>query len=669
MVKNLINSKYMHICGVFSFVLYALSFFIGHEEEAADHLLILVKIGLIAASSLLYLFSCTKNSDEKIKVQYSFLSLAILVFHILLILSTGKTVFYIRDYPAITCCVMWYICSLISVIRFRNYISSYLSGLIKDRDTVILAIASVIISAVVILLSAEPNGIMFTWDSNTLYGFIYEKDYEALYDAKQLLFDNHISIVYMYLLVLLKLLIGNIRTAFFLLNMLCIIAASFGMTFLIKTLVPGKKNTDYIIGNLIFMLSPWVLGMSTYHIYDYYIWCLFPLLIFFYARDCRIGFFVIGAMISFSRSPGLIIFGSICAVSLIREILVKRSILPVFKHIRYYLYASVALVFFVYFLFGIDKSMQMNDTVIGIDKRHILHLVKLYTTTNFLWIYLIIAIIGLISILAKKNNLLPSKSRAVITVLVISDIVLFVFYCVFITYRLPRYMDSHIAVLYICAIVFLLCIGIPTVSYTIAAVLTVINMISSFRTVDPISKALFRTINVGDHLIVDFEMTETPTFRDSMVCNREYYSYEVLLNKALTYVINDKDKNDGIIFSLGTNNRTWGLSGGRYSYIFEEGKHDFEMFYDLSVNGLANGYDYSYYHDENIIPFEINYLFPNETVEEATSSKNGMNTFYYIYMPTINASKEEEISGKFDIIDEQSFNFRGWQMNCIKFKR
>ncbi len=253
--------------------------------------------------------------------------------------------------------------------------------------------------------------------------------------------------------------------------------------------------------------------------------------------------------------------------------------------------------------------------------------------------------------------------------LIVSDLILFVFYCLFITYRLPRYTDSHIAVLYIFSAILVAGIDKTAVSYAITAFLTVINIISSFRTADPVSKALFHTINVGDHFIVDYEMTETPTFRDSMVCNREYYSYEVLLDKALTYVMNDKKDKDEIMFSLGTNNRTWGLSGGRYSYIFDEGKHYFEEFYDTEIKGLANGYDYSYNSMENMIPFDMHYIFPNETVEEAASSEDCSGTFYYIYMPTINASKEKEISEKFDIIDEQSFDFRGWQMYCIKFRR
>ncbi len=368
MVKKLLKSKYIHLCGAFSFVLYALSFLIGHEEESSNHILILVKIALVTASAVLYMISCSNAANEKIKILFSFLSIAVLIWHIMLILSTGKTVLYIRDYPSIISCIMWLVCSAVPVILFRNSLKTYFLSITKSKDTVVLAAIAALSAATVIILSAEPSGIMFTWDSDTLYRFIYARDYDALYDAKQLLFDNHISIVYMYLLILFKLLFGNIRIAFFVLNMLCIITASFGMTFLIRKLIPGRKNIAYILADIIFMLSPWVCGMSTYHIYDYYIWCLFPLMICFYAQNNQIGFFVFGAMISFSRSPGLIIFGSLCAVTVVKDVIAKRSLIPVLKNTKYYYYISVALVFFVYFLFGIDESMKFNDTVLDLKR-------------------------------------------------------------------------------------------------------------------------------------------------------------------------------------------------------------------------------------------------------------------------------------------------------------
>ena len=229
-------------------------------------------------------------------------------------------------------------------------------------------------------------------------------------------------------------------------------------------------------------------------------------------------------------------------------------------------------------------------------------------------------------------------------------------------------MDSHITVLYICGILFLIGLNNHVLSFSLMCLITLITFIGSFRMIDPVSKLLFHTITVGDHEIVDFEMSDQPSFEDSIVCNREYYSYEALLNNVLAYVINHKAPSDEIMFSLGNQQLTWGLSCGRYSYSYKDGKHYFEEFFDTTTQGLANGYDYNYWNSPNMTPFSIHYIFPEETIEMATSNSES-DCYFYIYLPTINDRKELEIYDKYDILKEKSFIFRGWQMNCIKFKK
>ena len=50
-------------------------------------------------------------------------------------------------------------------------------------------------------------------------------------------------------------------------------------------------------------------------------------------------------------------------------------------------------------------------------------------------------------------------------------------------------------------------------------------------------------------------------------------------------------------------------------------------------------------------------------------AENGAQTFYYIYMPTMNSSKEADVYANYDIESEKEFEFRGWKINCIKFTR
>lgn len=664
------------IFGVLSFLLFSFSMLIGHTEEEANHLLIIVKAGLIGLSALFFLRSVNNDSDELSKERYSVIALIILIYEILLVAATGRTIFMIRDYPAIANGVLWIGACIIALHRFRRSFILFWKRIISGQTTVRMIFIAGAFAFVVILLSTEPNGIRFTWDSDTMYQFIYELDYESLYDAKLLTFHSHVSAIYAHLLVLFKLLTGNIRVAFYIMNAMCIVFAAFGMIFLLQSIVPNKSLSEYSIGEALFMLSPWICGLSTYHLYDYYIWCLFPLLIYFVSKDNLPGIMLVGTMITFSKSTGLIVFGSVCAAILIVDAISETRITgscsamirKIVGDIRYWAFLSVAIVFFVLFLTGISKETQFEDTIIGIDISHILWQTKLFLTSNLLWIPVILSILCVVGVFIKKSIVENERSRSLLLVLLVSDILFFLFNCLCITYRMPRYMDSHIVVVFVLGTVLILELSSKTLKYGLSILIIAINILGSFRSVDPLSKWFFHTINVGDHEIVDYEMTETPSLEDSIVCNREYYSYEIVLDKALTYVISELSENDCIMFSLGNQPITWGVSGGRYSYVYHENRRYFTLFYDRKINGLANGYSYDYYGMPEMIPFEMRYIFDEETVDEAVMGDTS-DTFYYLYMPTMNEGKESEVLAKYSVLSEEEFDFRGWKMNCIKFQK
>ena len=671
------TGKHKYILGLLSFILYSLSFLISRELEAYHSVFTLLRAGLVFISPLLYLCSCNNESGKKVKLSYSVLSLIILIHEILLLIAIGKTIYYIRDYPAMISFFMWTVCSFLALIRFRKSLLDFIVSVFRNHNTVILICSSVILALLVILLSADPGGIRFSWDSDTLYGFVYGLEYDSLFDARQLMFMRvHVSLIYIYIIVLLKLLTGSIRTAFFIMNALCILSASFGMTFLFRALVPGKKNVSYILADALFMFSPWVCGMSTYHIYDYFIYCLFPLLMYCYYKKNWIGFICIGTMISYSRVPGLVVFGSVCLGILVSEVISLSKTInknkiryisgTILHSIKYWYFISVAVIFLIYFYLGRDVSRQFGDTTFGINKGHIFHLIKIYTTCNFLWIIFIPAVALLVYICFTKNNLSVSNIKTFSFVIVFSDMILVLFYCLVITYEIPRYMDSHVAVLFILGTLMLLLINKQRISCLLMSFICVVMFAGSFRMIDPVSLHLFKTIDVGDHKIVDFEKANTPGFGDSIICNREYYSYEVLMGEVLEYVLGDMNENDEIMFSLGTNSLTWSFSGGRYSYVYENDKHYFPLFYDTTIRGLANGYSYNYYDLEEMIPFDMHYIFPEENVSSALGISDA-DKVYYLYMPSLNAGKEEEIGEKYKIIEKREFNFRGWIMNCIKF--
>lgn len=670
-IRSLLR-RYNYLFGLLSFVLYSFSYLIG-TEETSDHFLVLTKAGLIFVSSLLYMASCNETCSNKIKESFSLLSFVVLIYEIFLLISVGKILVYTKAYAWILNSIMWTMSALISLFRFRFHFLSFFKKVFSNRRTIILIVSATITSAVVILLSAEPTGVRFSWDSDTFYGFIYSLDYDSLYDGRQLMFMKvHPSIIHAYLLVFLKLLFGDIRLAFFALNAVCIVISSFGMTFLFEALVPGKKLSCYILANALFMFSPWICGMSTFYYSDYYIYCLFPAFVYFYYKKDWIGFFSIGVLITFTRVTGLVVFGGICLGILIVDIvsIVKDhsqkwsdSLVGVLKNWKYWYFLSVAIVFLLFYLLGRDTNRPYGDTSFGFELENTLFLFKQFFTINFLWMFALLSFLCFIII--RRNKRLRDL-QLTIFVLWFADFLFFLFYCYAKTVHLPRYMDSHIPTLYICGTLTFLAMKDDIKAYILMGAICVVSFIGSFRMIDPVSLLLFHRMNIGDHYIVNFEMGEQNFLYDAIICNREYYSYEILLGKALTYVISDRNEDDEIMFSLGDNIISWGYSGGRYSYAYRDGKHYFELFYDKTIRGLANGYAWEYNDSPNFIPFSMHYIYPNETIKSALSDSNA-NTFFYIYMPTLNMGKEEEIINHYVVLSEEEFEVRGWRMNCIKF--
>ena len=66
--------------------------FLKNLPLVIEYLLVLVKAGLIFVSAILYIGACRNESADRIKIQYSLLSLVIFIYEILLL---PATIFYI----------------------------------------------------------------------------------------------------------------------------------------------------------------------------------------------------------------------------------------------------------------------------------------------------------------------------------------------------------------------------------------------------------------------------------------------------------------------------------------------------------------------------------------------------------------------------------------------
>lgn len=167
---------------------------------------------------------------------------------------------------------------------------------------------------------------------------------------------------------------------------------------------------------------------------------------------------------------------------------------------------------------------------------------------NFSWIQTIICLLFIIKIffsfmLKLSTAVVSSKYiKDILTMLLFVFIVFTLFNLFFITFNHPRYVLAAVffLLLFTCGALLNICKK-EQVRILILSAMLFLSCLQVFKTVDPLSEAMFKTINFGEHQLLNINPA------DGMVYNAEYTVIDEILNK-LNQTINI-NKNTAIIVS------------------------------------------------------------------------------------------------------------------------
>lgn len=504
--------------------------------------------------------------------------------------------------------------------------------------------------AVTVALLIEPDAVQFKWDGLLYYLACREGEADSI---SSLAPYGHIAQTYGMFNCLGSILAGDTAAAMIGMNIilfLCSVCAFYGM---IKCMLPGKQDFVYTLAAAIYAWSPFTLGMVYYHSLDYYCLCFFVIMLYFLYREQWVYFFVTSTLFCFTKEPAILIYGVICASLVVLDLADQKGASfgrragKLLRTKRYYFMVIPGILWLAtYKMLG---PWSAGDGGLRIDGAYVLEKLKALYVLQFSWLLSLFCVGGAVICIARKER---GVWRCLFPVLC-GQIAFTVFSCVFKTVNHPRYNGINQPALMCMAIVLAACALEHLYGRILAGGMAVLMAVSSFYTVDPLTRLCFPQYHIGNTVMVT---TDTIPLGDGMIYNRQMLWLEHALGAALTDSLTESDT---VFFPS--------LGGSTY---FFDGM--------AKVDSVAGDYyrEREYWNtDRNrreAVPKDITRVFTacqlaNEpdwdaVLEEFDGRKN------YCYLFCAGEQQAEEIRQRFRVLEETEYVYRGWKVRRISFE-
>lgn len=498
-----------------------------------------------------------------------------------------------------------------------------------------------------ILLAYEEVGYQFKWDGLLYYNSCHNASLDSI---SSLALYGHISQTYAGLVTSLRLMVKDVGMAMIVVNIILLLVAIFSYYYLLKIIIPYKKEFFYFFATAILAFSPFFLGMVNYFSLDYCLICLFPAVLYFTFKEKWIYQLIVGLLFCFTKETAVIIYAGICFGVLIFDVVSKKikKINIILKTGHYYTMALPCVLWlFTFFLLG---PWNAGESAVGINVSYILCKFEILYLFQFNWIFTLAIIIYLFLVLIQKKKLVMDKN---IFPLVISQIIFTFFSCIFQTVNHPRYIDS--------SIVFLYCVGTYCLVKLVSdkwqvlacACVSFILLCASYKSIDFVTNNLFEQIDIGTDKIVS---TYDLPFGDGTIYNKQMLWMEGAINKAYGAALENND----IIVVPAIDDFTYAFDGASVVASTEGGYYVQRQFWN-ELKGRRQTFE-----EENCIEYNLYHLSNDADITEIPNSQN--KNYSYIFAETNRNTPNEGVLKNANIIEEQSYAYRGWVLKRIIVK-
>lgn len=504
--------------------------------------------------------------------------------------------------------------------------------------------------AVTLLLLIEPDAVQFKWDGLLYYLACREGAADSI---SSLAPYGHIAQTYGMLNCLGGLLAGDMAAAMIGMNIflfLCSVCTFYGM---IKCMLPKKQDFVYALAAAIYAWSPFTLGMVYYHSLDFYCLCFFVIMLYFLYRKQWIYFLVASMLFCFTKEPAVLVYGVICASLVVSDFAdqagapFKTRIGKLLRTKQYYVMVLPGILWLATY-----KMLGPWSAGVGglcIDAEYVLEKLKVLYVLQFNWLLTLLCAGGTVVCIVRKER---GVWRCLFPIFC-GQLAFTVFSCAFKTVNHPRYNGTGQPTLICMAIILTACLLEHLYGRIFAGGVAVLMAVSSFYTVDPMTRLCFPQYNIGNTIMVT---TDTNPLGDGMIYNRQMLWLEHALGAALadslvesevvffpslggsTYFFDGMAKVDAVTGDFYREQEYWNTTERRR--VITAGNH----VQAFSACQLAEKPDW------------------DEIAGEVGGRKN------YCYLPCAGEALAEEIREQFRVLEETEYAYRGWKVYRICFE-
>lgn len=513
----------------------------------------------------------------------------------------------------------------------------------------------IILLVLTFTLSLESFGIQFKWDGLLYYQACQDLN---LYSLSSMAVYGHIAQTFGALIKVGTLLFGDLSKSMQIINIILLLSSSCTFYFLFKFLVPGKSDFIYALATSIYSFSPFLLGMVNYYSLDYF--CLnFSVFLFYFAIKRQwLYFFIFSILFCFTKEPAIIIYAGVCVGIVIwdwmqdKEMRWQKRIAKTLMCKKYYIMLIPGILWFI--TYTILGPWSAGNGGVAVDFLYIIEKLKVLYFLNFNWIFVGIIISYFVNCVYKKSSFISMRDGWMVPVFT-GQMAFTLFSCAFKTVNHPRYADCSPVVLYMIGIVCILKMK-TKVRSIILSILMVLMLASSFYTLDPVSKGIFQTVNIGETIMV-VPQKEAPG--DGMIYNKQMLRLEQAMNLALKNAIEE----ERLVIFPAIGGSTYYFDGmaevinipvKEYGENVEHWNRD-EAKRDWKV-------------EDNTVDFTAYYVWDRWGLEELMQDWYGKNNFKsYFYLPFAGEELVEEIEKEYSVLEKKVYKYKGWSVREIIF--
>lgn len=505
---------------------------------------------------------------------------------------------------------------------------------------------------ITLLLCVDSEAFQYRWDSYLYYLSSKEMRLESL---SALALYGHISEAYGALLA-----VGNSIFASARLTMLCgnLLLLSVGMVYfyaLLCRVLPEHSGKTALAMTAVYAWSPFVLGMVHYYSLDFAFMCLLPPVLYYLQQRKWILFEMFSLLFCFTKEPAIIVYGMLCVGTVLtdmagdREHTAGKRVLRCFARKRYYLMLVPGIFWLVTYKMLGPWSGGVGG--VALDPVYVLHKLQNLYLLNFNWVFTLLFLCGTVLLMVRRRyeelwKLLPYGLGLLGFTL---------FSCVFKTVNHPRYNGGSQVLLYLLAML--------AVSYVFKkekwirlgnSMLAVLLLASCFLTIDPVSRLLYPTYDVGNVTVLS---TSGVGFGDGAVYNRQMLGMEQAMDLALAEIM-DMNPVDHTVCFPAIENNAYAFDGMSAAGALENYRMDEELWNVREQRRSADA-------NADTIAFYVCQM-PDEMDWESWEKETGRYA-ELLYMQDAGDETYEALKERYELVSEKTYTARGFTIRRAVF--